>query len=238
MSIEVSTGGIQSITIDRNTVCRRLGYRGHTPLMSILPLVDSQIARAHKLIKPVYTYKLKAIEDIHEEQVFMAGSLVLTSKIVSYVLSDCRWAAVFLVTIGSDLGEEMSKLMKKGDILEALILDAIGSEAVEQACFKVQGAVKERAGVNGCQATAAYSPGYCDWDVSQQKVLFQALDSTSLGVSLTESCMMVPEKSVSGIIGIGKFDKTKPPPCLVVCSKRASCTYKRVDWDPEKQWLL
>jgi len=214
------------VDIDRNTVCRRLGYSG-TPPMSILSLVDSQIGRTHKLTKPVYTYKLKAIEDIQEEQVFMAGSLVFTSKIVSYVLSDCRWVAVFLATISSDLDEEMSKLMKKGDMLKALILDAIGSEAVEQACFKLQGVVKKRAQASGYQATARYSPGYCDWDVSQQRVLFRALGSTSIGVSLTESCFMIPLKSVSGIIGIGKFDTTKLPPCLAVCSKGASCPHKR-----------
>lgn len=213
--------------IDRNAVCWRLGYRGHTPSMSILSLVDSQIARAHKLIKPVYTYKLREIEDIQEEQVFMAGSLVFTSKVVSYVLSDCRWAAVFLATIGSGLGEEMSKLMKKGDTLGVLILDAIGSEAVEQTCCNLEGVVRERARGNGYRATARYSPGYCDWDISQQRILFRALGSTSIGVSLTESCYMLPLKSVSGIIGIGKFDTSKPPPCLAVCNKWASCPHKR-----------
>lgn len=226
------------VDIDRNEVCRRLGYKDHTPSASTLLLIDSQIARAYKLIKPIYTYELKAIEGVMGQEVFVVGSLVFTSKTVSYVLSDCRWAAIYLATIGSDLDEEMSKLMEKGEMLEAAILDVIGTEAVAQALYKLQDVVKGIAQANGCQATVRYAPGYCDWDVSQQKVLFQAIDSASLGVRLTESCLMIPQKSVSGIIGIGKFDTTKRPPCLVVCSKRASCTHKRVGWDPEKQWLL
>ncbi len=226
------------VGIDRNEVCRRLGYKDRSPSASTLSLIDSQIAKADKLIKPIYTYEPKTIERVVGEKTFVAGSLVFNSKTVSYVLSDCKWAAIFLVTIGSNLDEEMSKLMEKGEMLVATILDAVGTEAVAQALYRLQDVVKGIAQANGYQATVRYSPGYCDWDVSQQKVLFQVLDSTSLGVSLTESCFMMPQKSISGIIGIGKFDTTKPPPCLVVCRQRASCIHKRTGWDPEEQWLL
>ena len=133
---------------------------------------------------------------------------------------------------------DQNGLMGKGEMLEATVLDAIGSEAVAQTLYRLRDDVKGIAQANRCQATVQYAPGYCDWDVSQQKVLFQAIDSTSVGVRLTESCLMIPSKSVSGVIGIGKFDTAKPPPCLVVCNKRESCTHKRVGWDPEKQWLL
>ena len=128
--------------------------------------------------------------------------------------------------------------MEKGEMLEGTILDFVGTEAVAQTLYKFWDVAKEIAQANQCQATVQYAPGYCDWDVSQQKVLFRAIDSTSVGVRLTESCLMIPQKSVSGIIGIGQLDTTRPPPCLVVCSKRASCTHKRVGWDPEKRWLL
>lgn len=229
---------ITEVNIDKNEVCRHLGYQERSPSASVLSLIDSQIAKAYKLIKPTYTYELRAIEGILGQDIFVANSLVFTSKTISYVLSDCKWVAIFLVTIGNDLEEESLKLMEKGEMLKAAILDAIGTEAVAQALYELQDTVKEIARAKGCQAVLRFSPGYCDWDVSQQKLLFQAIDSTSLGVRLTESCMMVPLKSISGIIGIGKLDKTKPPPCVAVCSQRMSCTHKRTDWDPEKQWLL
>lgn len=213
------------LSIDRNAICHRLGYKVSLPPKSILSVIDLQLTKAYKLIKPVYIFKLKAIEGIRENQVFIADSLVFISDIVSYVLSDCRWAAIFLVTIGGSLGEELARLEKEEEMLEAVILDAIGSEAIEQTCSRLESAVREKARASGYQATARYSPGYCDWDVSQQRVLFRALDSASIGVSLTESSFMIPLKSVSGIIGIGKFG-TKPSPCLTVC-KKASCSYRR-----------
>ena len=217
---------ITAVNIDKNEVCRYLGYNGHNPTASISSLIDLQIARAYKLIKPAYTYALKAIDSVRGDEVLVDGSLVFTSKIVSCMLSDCEWVAMFAATIGNDLEEESLKLVEKGEMVKAAILDAIGTEAVEKAACKLQDAIEGIAKTMGCQATLRYSPGYCDWDINQQKVIFQAIDSTSLGVRLTESCLMVPLKSISGIIGIGKLDKTKPPPCLV-CSRKASCPYKR-----------
>lgn len=227
-----------NIDIDRNEVCRRLGYKSRSPSASTLSAIDSQMDKAYKLIKPVYIYELKTIEEVRGQDILLEGALVFTSKIVSYVLSDCKWAVIYLATIGSALDEEMSRLMEKGEMSEATILDAVGTEAVAQTLYKFRDVIKGIAQVNHSQATVQYAPGYCDWDVTQQRVLFQAIDSDSVGVQLTESCFMIPHKSVSGIIGIGKLETTKPPPCLVVCNKRAFCTHKRVGWDPEERSLL
>jgi len=227
-----------NVDIDRNEVCRRLGYKGHSPPASTLSLIDSQITKAYQLIQPVYTYELKAIEQVQGQDVLVEGSLVFSSKTISYVLSNCKWGAIYLATIGNDLDDEITRIMDKGEMLEATILDFVGTEAAAQTLFKLRNVVKEIAKKSGCQATVQYAPGYCDWDVSQQKILFQAIDSASLGVRLTQSCLMIPHKSVSGIIGIGTFDTHKPPPCLTVCNKRASCAHKRVGWDPEERSFL
>ncbi|GAH91002.1 unnamed protein product, partial [marine sediment metagenome] len=48
------------------------------------------------------------------------------------------------------------------------------------------------------------SPGYCDWKIDQQKMVFRAMKDDSAGVRLTEECLMLPQKSISGIIGIGQ----------------------------------
>lgn len=224
--------------ISESAVCSRLGYRDRSPSASTLPIIKSQITKSHTLIKPAYTYSLKALEGITGEQAFVEGSLVFTSRTVSHVLIGCKQIVVFLVTIGGGLDDEMSRLMEKGNILEATILDAIGTEAVVQTSYRLQEVVKEMARASGYQATVRYSPGYCDWDVSQQQVLFQAIDSVALGVSLTESSLMIPIKSISGILGIGVFNTNIKPPCLVVCDKRESCSHKRPTWNPEKQLLL
>ncbi|MEE3446448.1 MAG: vitamin B12 dependent-methionine synthase activation domain-containing protein, partial [Prevotella sp.] len=47
-------------------------------------------------------------------------------------------------------------------------------------------------------------PGYCGWHVSQQQLLFPLFNGQTCGVTLTDSSLMLPIKSVSGIIGVGE----------------------------------
>jgi len=63
--------------------------------------------------------------------------------------------------------------------------------------------IKSIAGIGNQCISRRFSPGYCDWNVKQQEILFRILKDDTAGVSLTDECLMVPRKSVSGIIGIG-----------------------------------
>jgi len=218
---------LSTIEINKELICRYLGYGSRNAPDTILSLIHSQIERAYGLIKPIYTYTPKLIEGISGDAIFLAGSLKFYSETLSYVLSDCDWVFVFLVTIGKGLDERVTMMMEKGKIMEGSILDAIGSVAVEQAACKLQDDVEKEVEKKGYKATLRYSPGYCDWDVKQQMTIFKAIDSYSLGVHLTESCLMIPQKSISGIIGIGKFNGSKPSPCRG-CPSITSCPYKRV----------
>ncbi len=226
-----------NVVVDKDRVCQRLGYKERSPSALVTSLVDSQIEKAHKLIKPAYTYELKAIGHIFNEEVSLGDSLVFSSKTISYVLSDCKWGAIYVATIGEGLEGEATRLMKKGEMLEATVLDAIGSTAVLQVRLELQDTINGIAKAKGYQTIVRFSPGYCDWHVSQQKILCQSIDADLIGVRLTESCMMIPIKSISGVIGIGRLDPTKPPPCVTICKKRASCEHKSESWDPEKQWI-
>jgi len=221
-------GFVVNIDVDKNEVCRYLGYGDNARAISpsVSSLIDSQIARAYGLIKPAYTCEIKAVEGVQGQKVFVEGSLVFTGKTVSYVLSDCKKVAIFLLTIGGDLDKEVSRLIRTGEVLKATVLDAVGTGAVAATACQVEGGIEKIAGADGFQATRGYSPGQCEWDISEQEVIFRAVDSAVLGVRLTESMVMVPLKSLAGVIGIGKFDEAKPPPCLM-CSRRESCVYER-----------
>ncbi|MFC1995291.1 vitamin B12 dependent-methionine synthase activation domain-containing protein [Chloroflexota bacterium] len=66
-----------------------------------------------------------------------------------------------------------------------------------------------------------FSPGYCDWELSQQKMVFRAMNGDFAGIRLTEECLMVPQKSISGIMGLGTCDSNieNYNPC-VTCKER------------------
>jgi cobalamin-dependent methionine synthase I len=126
-----------------------------------------------------------------------------------------------VVTIGKYLEETTAQLAKDGLILQATVLDAIGSDAVEKVADFVQDRIKEMAETQGLVTSQRFSPGYCDWNVGQQRMLFYALTGNTLGVRLTGECLMIPQKSISGIIGIGPPNSNVEDynPCKT-CTKR------------------
>ena len=216
------------IEIDKDEVCRYLGYRKDLgPNSSISSLIDEEMDEAYVLIQPLCFYQLMDIRRIRQPWVVLEDGLTITSDVLSRVLARCHQVAIFVASIGWDLEERVAQLMKDGQMLMATILDAIGSEAAEKTACYLQDKVQEVATSNGLDITLRYSPGYCDWDITQQRVLFEAMDSSPLGVSLSEDCLMMPRKSVSGIIGVSRFKRyqLRYSPCRL-CPK-TDCQSRR-----------
>jgi hypothetical protein len=230
--------GSTDVQIDVEKVYRRLGYGELKPMSSTISLVNSMLEQAYELLKPCFTYRLAAIREVKDQNTYLENSVTFFSKTVSYVMTDCQYVVAYLATIGRGLEEQVSALTRDGKMLEGVILDATGSEAIIQTARVVQQAIKQIAQSMDLRATIKYSPGYCDWDVSQQAELFKLVDASTVCVSLTPGCMMVPQKSVSGIIGLGKLDERRAPPCTAICDRKAICTHKRAQWDPEVQSML
>jgi hypothetical protein len=112
-------------------------------------------------------------------------------------------AAVFACTIGPGLGAQARASAERGEAIEAYVIDAIASQSAENAAERLQLMAETDAAAHGLGATERYSPGYCGWPVSDQGGLFGLLPPGACGITLTESSMMLPEKSVSGFFGIG-----------------------------------
>lgn len=108
---------------------------------------------------------------------------------------------VFVCTIGKNIEEKIHKLFSEGDSLTAFILDRIASELVEFTADLLEQKIKNDFLKEGYNLSNRYSPGYCGWSVSEQKKLFSLLPDKFCGVELTESSLMIPIKSVSGIYG-------------------------------------
>ena len=84
-----------------------------------------------------------------------------------------------------------------------LLLQGLGAERVESLCDAFDEEVKAVCKEHGKETRFRYSPGYGDWPLEVQRRLFELLDAPrKVGVSLTDSLLMVPSKSVSAIIGV------------------------------------
>jgi hypothetical protein len=89
----------------------------------------------------------------------------------------------------------------------------IGSIAADKTAELIQKELEIRCRQNGLSISDRFSPGYCEWSVSEQKLLFDLFPPKTFGIELTESSLMNPVKSVSGIIGIGKSLSQKGYQC-------------------------
>lgn len=141
-------------------------------------------------------------------------------------IKESTQVAVFLCTAGEDFTRMTNQLNEQGDIMEAYILDAIGSLTVENAMDKIQEQLRIEMQQQGLKISNRYSPGYCNWPLSDQTMLFDLIGPNPTGITLSDSCLMTPRKSVSGIIGIGSELKHHAYGC-VVCNN-VDCIYRRI----------
>jgi hypothetical protein len=134
-------------------------------------------------------------------------------KIISGQIKNSEAIAVFLCTAGRKISDLSSQLFSEKDFLKGYVYDTIGSVVVEAAMDKIQGKLSDLVLERQMKITNRFSPGYCGWDVAEQQKLFKLMPSHFCNVALSESSLMNPIKSVSGIIGIGSGVKTNPYAC-------------------------
>jgi hypothetical protein len=147
-------------------------------------------------------------------------------NIVFSQLRNSECAALFLCTAGEELGRRSREAMAERDLLRGYVLDVVGSEIAEAAADLIQAELKLSAENGGYSITNRYSPGYCGWSVSEQHKLFGLIPYNYCGIRLTESALMDPVKSVSGIIGVGKKVRFNDYTCSMCDMK--DCIYRRM----------
>jgi hypothetical protein len=134
---------------------------------------------------------------------------------------------LFAATVGGTVTRAVADLFARHELAVGYALDAVASEAADRLAAAAAADCQGRliaAGRLGPGARALpYSPGYCGWHVSGQRALFAVLRPEEIGITLNDSCLMQPLKSVSGVIVAGpgtihQFDQTFP--CCESCGTR------------------
>lgn len=134
-------------------------------------------------------------------------------KTVAKELRNTTSAAIFICTAGEGISRRSQELLTGENPVLGYIYDALGSMIVENAVNKLQEEIRQMAISKGLAITNRYSPGYCNWSVGDQHQLFSFFPSNCCGISLTDSALMHPIKSVSGLIGIGEKVKFREYTC-------------------------
>lgn len=124
-------------------------------------------------------------------------------NIIARQLKGSTAYALFIATAGREYEEYLRRLKQEGDEVRVYIADSLGSVIAERCADVLEGQLQASIDKLGWRHTNRFSPGYCGWPVSEQQVLFPLFGGHTCGVSLTEGSLMMPLKSVSGIIGLG-----------------------------------
>jgi hypothetical protein len=169
--------------------------------------------------------------DLESHRLVVDGTTLDVGKVVSGQLAHAEDLAVFLCTAGAGVEALARRLMATGDPFTGFIADTVGSLVVERAMDLVQGRLEQFVSTWGERITNRYSPGYCGWGVEEQQKLFRLLPPGFCGVSLTETSLMLPVKSVSGVIGVGREARHSPYTCRL-CDYE-DCLYRRLQHPPE-----
>ena len=179
------------IKLDFEAVCKRLHLKRDNDLKNLHALVDA----AHHMIEPRVLYEVKYIEEKFDNGV-VVDSRRFISNVLRKNLDQIERVFPFVITIGNKFGENLDTC---DDILEKFFLDTIGNVALTQVRKALNDHIKQKYAL---QKTAFMAPGSLpNWPIEQQKPLFELFGDVqaSIGVKLTDSFLMLPAKSVSGI---------------------------------------
>jgi len=182
-----------------------MGYKPGTEPSFVPLLVDDLIneAQFHSTAKGCYSFlKVDEISIIHGSVLHEKGYIKCGPKIARQ-LSGSDTVALFLATAGESFDEWIKIKGSLKDIMTEYLCSSIGSVIADKVADVIQDEIKKFAQTDGRGITNRYSPGYCNWDIRDQKAIFDLLPAGETGVVLTPSFLMKPIKSVSGIIGIG-----------------------------------
>ena len=156
----------------------------------------------------------------------ICGHIFNPSKIITTQFEKASTLALFICTAGPEISQLSKRISDNGDQLLGYVYDIIGSLTVEKAMDNIQKELESECLELGLKISDRFSPGYCDWSVSEQQKLFALMPENFCGVSLSESSLMSPIKSVSGIIAVGDQLEQKGYQCRW-CSDK-NCMYGKI----------
>lgn len=192
----------------------------------LVELAERALAESPNLLTPRLTYEAYAVEDFRHEKVTLRDGASLSGPAIGEHLGPAERVIIMAYTIGPALDQRISALMKSEPVY-ALALDGLGTHAVDHLGWLAYQFFEDQARASGMQMTMPLSPGMIGWPFGKgQTQLMMMLDSTEAGIQVTDSGQMLPQKSVSAVVGMGeKVLHEEIDPCDF-CGVQHVCQFK------------
>jgi hypothetical protein len=185
------------------------------------------LARARPLVEPSLVYDWFPVSEAERHHA-RVGSVVFKLGRHADLLERAEEAFLALVTIGPHLEAESRKLQTGGKALDAYMLDAAGVFAVGLLLQKARRLAEEEAAHRGWGVSAELAPGQLSgWSIAEQLLVAQLLDLDAIGVQVTSTGILVPQKSASIMVGIGpEYESSEVRSPCEYCDVRDTCRFR------------
>jgi len=202
--------------IPREFAYRLLGIRqsSRRPRASVAAMIDEEFAAAARLVEA------RAVMRFSHAGLPGSAYLPVETPLVAVVC-----------TIGPALEARVTDLASAGDTARASVLDAIGSAAAEAVADRSNQLLCQLARPTDLRPAPRRSPGYGEWDIREQRALFDFVRPEEIGVRLTETCMMVPRKSVSYVVTLDAADRHEVDGDRCAACGDVECPYREPHHD-------
>lgn len=207
--------------IDKSEALRYLGYRNTKIDDNLLSLIEESEEEVRKFATPRYIYKVFDFKETSEGVTFLNTNLNLKGNSIKKHLEGCERLVALAVTIGEGIDRNI-RILSHTNLAKSVVFDAFSSAAIEQVCNKVEDIIREE--FKEYKMTFRFGIGYGDLPLSHQKDFIKVLDaSKKIGITVGDSYMMIPTKSVTAIIGLSKEEIKKANRNCADCNLMGNC---------------
>lgn len=212
--------------IDKNEVLRYLGHRGQEYSKEIDIKIDFLIENAYSACSPKSIWGV--FEPEFSDKVYLKGtSLAFAGKDIFNHLKGAKKIAVLAVTLGINAEREILKF-QQFDMVSAVICDAVFDAYTESLADSVEAEILSFAKKQGLHINWRFSPGYGDFPLETQRAIADVLNlSKTIGLTVTESNLLIPRKSVTAVMGLFEEQQPKVTGSCENCNLKDKCKSKR-----------
>ncbi len=203
---------------------RYMGFRTALPDENMRAVIDECESELLKVISPRYVYRAADIVRNGGEIAVSGTSLVFKGRDIAAHLKDCDRCVLMCATI-SDGADRLIRAYEGADMTKAFVTDCLASAAVEQVCALAEEEIRNR--LSGWYFTWRFSPGYGDLPLDIQPAFLDALNAQKrIGVTVTDSMILIPRKSVTAVMGISQQEIPRGRRGCICCNMKDTCQFR------------
>ena len=194
-----------SLRVDPDEVLRFQGYKKglDVPSAEVRAIFAEALALGESLMAPRAVYRAAPVTGQRADRIEVGG-VILTIPEIGRLWGPLDAVGAGICTVGSAIEERVRALFDAREFPLAVMLDSVGSAAVESLAEHVNDLLCAAGLREGTRVTNRISPGYAGWDTAEQRELFALCSGAPIGVTLNEACFMLPAKTITFLVGIGR----------------------------------